>query len=65
MLEIKFIDDIPCITLKDGIICINSDLHKESQSFILNNKFTEFQESKEKSYFDSVLEELKKKFGEL
>ncbi|MFX1389303.1 MAG: hypothetical protein ACFE9Z_04475 [Promethearchaeota archaeon] len=65
MLEIKFIDGIPCITLEDGIICIDSDLQKESRSFILNKNFTEFQESKEKSYFESVLDELKKKFGEI
>ena len=65
MLQIEFIDGIPCIKLENGIICTEEDLKKKSQNSILPEYFTKVQETKEKSYYESVLDELKKKFGEL
>ena len=65
MLQIEFIDGIPCITLENEIIYTEEDLKKKSQNSIMPEFFTEVQETKEKSYYESVLDELKKKFGEL
>ncbi len=64
MEQIKIIDGIPCIILDDGIIWIEEDLKSKSNKLIMPEYFTKFQQSKEQSYYDKVLEELKKKFRE-
>lgn len=58
------LDGIPCIMLDDGIIWSEEELKKESTRLIKPEYFTEIQESKEKSYYNKVLDEIKKKFGE-
>ena len=64
ILRIKIIDGIPSIILDDGIIWSEEMLKKESKNLIMPNYYTDVQESKEKSYYRKVLEELKKKFRE-
>ena len=65
MTRIKMMDGIPCIVLDDGIIWSEKKIKQESKRFLILKNFTEFQQSKENSYFKKVLEELKKKFGEI
>ncbi len=64
MEQIKIIDGIPCIMLDDGIIWIEEDLKSKSNKVIMPEYFTKFLQSKEQSYYNKVLEELKKKFRE-
>jgi len=64
IIRIKMLDGIPCIMLDDGIIWSEMELKKESKRLIMPEYFTEIQESKEKSYYNNVLDEIKKKFGE-
>lgn len=64
IIRIKMLDGIPCIMLDDGIIWSEAELKKESKRLIMPEYFTEIQESKEKSYYNNVLDEIKKKFGE-
>jgi hypothetical protein len=65
MVRIKMIDGIPCIVLDDGIIWSEKEIRQESRGYVMPENFTEFQQSKEKSHYKKVLEELKKKFGEI
>jgi len=64
MIRIKLLDGIPCIILDDGIIWTDEEIKNESKRLIMPEYFTKIQESKEKSYYDKVLDEIKKKFGE-
>ncbi len=64
MTRIKLLEGIPCIVLDDGIIWIDVEIKRESKKLIVPDYFIEIQESKEKSYFKKVLDEIKKKFGE-
>ena len=64
MVRIKVMDGIPYIILDDGILWLERDLKSESKKLIMLEYFTDFQQSKEQSYYNKVLEELKKKFGE-
>jgi len=64
MVRVEIVDGIPCIILEEGIICLEEDLKSESKKLIMPEYFTDFQHSKEQSYYNKVLEELKKKFGE-
>ena len=64
IVRIKMMDGIPCIILDDGIIWLEENLKSESKKLIMPVYFTDYQQSKEQSYYNKVLEELKKKFGE-
>ena len=64
MLEIKCVDGIPCITVDEGMFLSFKDLREESKKLIMPEYFTEIQESKESSYYNKVLDEIKRKFGE-
>ncbi|MFW9988346.1 MAG: hypothetical protein ACFFC3_06805 [Candidatus Odinarchaeota archaeon] len=64
IVRIKIIDGIACIELEDGIILSTKDLKRESKKLIMPDYFTDIQESKESKYYNKVLEEIKKKFGE-
>ena len=57
-------DGIPCIILDEGMIWSEEELKKESKRLIMPEYFTYFQQSKERDYYDKVLEDLKKKFRE-
>lgn len=63
MVKIKMMDGIPCIILDEGMIWSEEELKKESKRLIMPEYFINFQQSKERDYYDKVLEELKKKFG--
>lgn len=64
MVRIKIVDGIACIVLDEGIILSTKNLKKESRKLIMPEYFTEIQESKESKYYNKVLEEIEKKFGE-
>ncbi|MHA2007494.1 MAG: hypothetical protein ACXABO_07185 [Promethearchaeota archaeon] len=64
-MKIKVIDGIPCIELEDNILCTHEELKKKTKKLTIPSYFTEFQQSKEKTYYHKVLEELKKKFREI
>ena len=59
------IDGIPCIVLNDGIIWSEKEKRQESRGDLIPEDFTEYQQSKERSHYKKVLEELKKKFEEI
>lgn len=59
------IDGLPCIVLDDGIIWSEKEIRQESRGFEIPEDFTEYQQSKERIHYKKVLEELKKKFGEI
>jgi len=64
MVRIKIMDGIPCIILDNGVIWSVEKIKQESENLIMPEYFTDIQESKEKSYYSKVLDEIKRKFGE-
>ena len=71
ILRIKIIDGIPCIVLEDATfftqdntLCTQDKLQKKPKKLYGPGCFTNFQQSKERAYYDKVLEELKRKFRE-
>ena len=64
MVRIKIMDGIPCIILDNGVIWSVEKIKQESENLIMSEYFTDIQESKEKSYYSKVLDEIKRKFGE-
>ncbi len=64
MVRIKTMDGIPCIILDNGVIWSVENIKQESENLIMSEFFTDIQESKEKSYYSKVLDEIKRKFGE-
>jgi len=64
MVRIKIMDGIPCIILNNGVIWSVEKIKQESENLIMPEYFTDIQESKEKSYYSKVLDEIKRKFGE-
>lgn len=64
MIRITILDGIPCIMLDEGIIWTDEEIKKESKRLIMPDYYTKIQDSKEKSYYYKVLDEIKKKFGE-
>lgn len=64
MIKITMIDGIPCIFLDEDIFWTDEAIKKESEKVIMPTYFTNIQETKNSSYFNKVLEELKKKFRE-
>jgi len=57
-------DGIPCIILDNDVIWSVEKIKQESENLIMPEYFTDIQESKEKSYYRKVLDEIKRKFGE-
>ena len=64
MVRIKIMDGIPCIILDNGVIWSVEKIKQESENLIMPEYFTDIQDSKEKSYYTKVLDEIKRKFGE-
>lgn len=64
MVIIKIMDGIPCIILDNDVIWSVEKIKQESENLIMSEYFTDIQESKEKSYYSKVLDEIKRKFGE-
>jgi len=64
MVRIKIMDGIPCIILDNGVIWSVEKIKQESENLIMSEYFTDIQDSKEKSYYSKVLDEIKRKFGE-
>ena len=64
MVGIKIMNGIPCIILDNNIIWSVEKIKQESENLIMPEYFTDIQESKEKSYYNKVLDEIKRKFGE-
>lgn len=64
MVRIKIMDGIPCIILDNGVVWSEEKIKLESKNLIMPEYFTDIQESKEKSYYSKVLDEIKRKFGE-
>lgn len=64
MVRIKIMDGIPCIILDNDVIWSVEKIKQESENLIMSEYFTDIQESKEKSYYSKVLDEIKRKFGE-
>ena len=64
MIKITMIDGIPCIILDDDTFWTEDTIKKESKKVIMPTYFTGIQETKNSSYYNKVLEELKKKFRE-